>query len=211
MTAHRPSLLLGEDLLPAPRQKRSHAKRAQLKQAALKSFFELGYERTSIEEIVSKTGLPTGTFYQHFRSKRQLLVVLMDELLEGMARLSLRPDYAGDARASLHELLLRAFSQDARYLGALRAWEEAVLLDAEIAASQAKIRRWTAGRVLALLQVLRRWPGARPRVKIEALAAILDGLFWGRLAESFFAGSLPLHAWVESATDLIYHALFVDP
>ena len=193
-----------------PQQKRSQAKRAALKRSALELFGRHGYERTSIEQIAVHAKLATGTFYQHFRSKRQLLLVLMDELLDGMARLSLHADYAGDARASLRELLLRAFSQDVRYLGALRAWEEAALLDADIAASHANIRRWTTGRVMTLLEALRQWPGVRPKVHVEALASVLDGLFWSRLSESFVATSIPLHSWVEAATDLIYHALFVD-
>src|SRR5580700_3084234 len=47
----RPHLLAGEDLRPAPRQKRSLAKRDQLKAAALDRFGQKGYQATSIGDI----------------------------------------------------------------------------------------------------------------------------------------------------------------
>src|SRR5215471_5368697 len=92
----RPNLLAGEDLPPAPVQERSLEKRARLKAAALALFGERGYEGAAIEEIASRAGLAVGGFYQHFRSKRQLLLALMDELLEKLSRLDLRPGAAHD-------------------------------------------------------------------------------------------------------------------
>jgi hypothetical protein len=38
-------------------------------------------------------------FYQHFHSKRQLFLTLMDDLLEGRSQLDLRPAAAADVRA----------------------------------------------------------------------------------------------------------------
>jgi AcrR family transcriptional regulator len=35
-----------------------------------------GYARTSIDDITAEADLATGGFYLHFRTKRQLLVVL---------------------------------------------------------------------------------------------------------------------------------------
>lgn len=40
-------------------------------------------------EIVEHAGLALGTFYQHLRSKKQLLLALMDDLLEALAGLKL--------------------------------------------------------------------------------------------------------------------------
>ena len=127
MTSHRPNLLKFEQLPPEPRQRRSQEKRKRLKDAALQLFRSRGYERTSVEQITKRANLATGSFYQHYRSKQQLLLALMDELLAAMGQLSLRPNYSGDVRASLRELLARGFANDLRYLGAYRAWEEAVL------------------------------------------------------------------------------------
>lgn len=211
MTSHRPNLLKFEQLLPEPRQERSQEKRRRLKDAALQLFRSRGYERTSIEHIAKRADLATGSFYQHYRSKQQLLLALMDELLAGMGRLSLRPNYSGDVRASLRELLARGFSNDLRYLGAYRAWEEAVLYDPQMASSQMAIRAWTTKRVAVLLTSLQQWPGARPGVDVAALAQVIDTLFWSLLAQAVFLTRVELNHWIDAATHLIYHALFLDP
>ena len=144
----RPNLLAGEDLAPEPRQKRSRDKRARLKAAGLLLFGEKGYESTSVDDIARRAKLAVGSFYQHFRTKRQLLLALMDELLEKLSQLDFRPRTVSDVRAVVHELLSRAFSNDLRYLGAYRAWQEAVLSDPELARKQVKIHAWTTGRVM---------------------------------------------------------------
>jgi hypothetical protein len=90
----RPDLLAGEDLPSDPRQKRSADKRERLKEAGLGLFGEKGYESTSIEAIAQRANLAVGSFYQHYRSKRQLLLALMDELLERLSQLELRPEAA---------------------------------------------------------------------------------------------------------------------
>ena len=53
-------------------------------------------------------------------------------------------------------------------------------------------------------------PGARQKVDIPGLARAMDTFFWSLLAQ---AGRLPkseLDQWIDSATHLIYHAMFTD-
>jgi AcrR family transcriptional regulator len=206
----RPNLLAGEELLPEPRQRRSLAKRARLKSAALVLFGEKGYEGTSVDEIAKRTNLALGSFYQHYRSKRQLLLALMDELLEHLSRLELRPKAAGDIRSGLRELLSRALSADLRYLGAYRAWQEAALSDPELARKQQEIHAWTTGRVMAVFKLLQQLPGARRGVDIAALAQVMDSFFWNLLAQALRLSKAELNQWIDAATHLIYHALFTD-
>jgi AcrR family transcriptional regulator len=206
----RPDLVADEDLPREPRQKRSADKRTRLKSAGLAIFGEKGYERASINEIAQRAGLAVGSFYQHFRSKRQLLLVLMDELLEGLSRLHLQPKEGSDVRARLHELLSRAFAEDLRYLGAYRAWQEAVHSDSDLALKQTKIQEWTTGRVLAVFQLLQQLPGARTGVDVSGLARVMDGFFWSLLSQAVLMPRVELDRWIDSATHLIYHAMFND-
>jgi len=206
----RPNLLAGEDLLPEPKQKRSLAKRARLRTAALSLFGEKGYEGTSVDEIAKRANLAMGSFYQHYRSKRQLLLALMDELLEHLSRLELQPKSAADIRAGLRELLSRAFATDLRYLGAYRAWQEAALSDAALAQKQQEIHGWTTGRSLAVFKLLQQLPGARPDVDIAALARVMDSFFWNLLAQALLLSKAELNQWIDASTHLIYHALFTD-
>jgi AcrR family transcriptional regulator len=207
----RPNLLAGEDLPPEPHQKRSLDKRARLKAAGLAMFGEKGYENTSIEGIARRTKLAVGTFYQHFRSKRQLLLALMDELLEKLSQLDFRPGAVTDVRTGIRQLLSRAFSHDLRYLGAYRAWQEAALSDPDLARKQQRINAWTTDRVMTVFQLLQQLPGARQGVDVQGLARVMDSYFWSLLAQ---AGRLPeveLNQQIDAATHLIYHALFTDP
>ncbi|MGH9711738.1 MAG: TetR/AcrR family transcriptional regulator [Candidatus Acidiferrales bacterium] len=209
MTA-RPNLLSGENLFPAPLQKRSLAKRARLKAAGLARFGEKGYEGTSVGDISRHAQLAVGTFYQHFRSKRQLLLILMDDLLEGLSRLDLRTKAVADVRSALREMLARAFSTDLHYLGAYRAWQEAILTDPDLARKQKFICTWTTGRITSVFRRLQQLPGARPDVDIPGLARAMDSFFWNLLGQAARLSKKELNQWIDAATHLIYHAIFTD-
>jgi len=209
--AQRPDLLAGEDLPPEPRQARSLEKRTRLKRAGLALFGERGYEKTSVDEIARRANLAVGSFYQHFRSKRQLLLALMDELLQHLSQLEFRPRGAADAGAMVRDLLARAFARDLRYLGAYRAWQEAVLSDPELARKQRQIHVWTTARVKTVFTLLQQLPGARPGVDVSGLARAMDSFFWSLLGQALQLREVELKQWIDAATHLIFHALFTDP
>jgi AcrR family transcriptional regulator len=206
----RPNLLAAESLPPQPRQRRSLDKRERLKAAALALFGDRGFERTSVNDIAARAKLAVGGFYLHFRSKRQILIVLMDDLLQRLERIEFRPAAAGDRRAILRAMLGHAFSLDLHYLGAYRAWQEAALADPELARRQSRIHRWTTTRVRAVFERLQLLPGARRGVDIASLARVMDAFFWSLLAQAHGMPRRQLDAWLDAATHLIYHALFED-
>lgn len=206
----RPNLLKGEDLPQAPQQERSLEKRARLKAAGLALFGEKGYEKTSIDEIARRAKLAVGGFYQHYRSKRQLLLALMDELLEKLSQMKFRPGAGKDIEAGIRELLSRAFSHDLRYLGAYRGWQEAVLSDPDLARKQEDINAWTTGRVTTVFEMLQQLPGARKEVDIPGLARAMDSFFWSLLALAGRMRKVELNQQIDAATHLIYHAMFAD-
>jgi AcrR family transcriptional regulator len=206
----RPNLLRGEKYPPAPQQRRSLEKRARLKEAGLALFGEKGYESTSVDEIARRAELAVGSFYQHFRSKRQLLLALVDELLEKLSRLDLSPRGNQGVRENLRAVLGRAFAHDLRYLGAYRAWQEAVLSDPNLARKQEAIHEWTTGRAERLFEALQSLPGARKGVDIAGLASAMDTFFWSLLGQAVLLPKAKLNRSIDSATHLIYHALFRD-
>jgi AcrR family transcriptional regulator len=205
-----PNLLAGERLSAKPRQRRSVAKRTRLEAAALALFRDRGYDGTSVDAIARRARLAVGSFYQHYESKRQLLVALMQELVERLDRLALAPVGAGDIHNGLHELIAHAFASDFEYLGAYRAWQEAVLSDAELAKKERAIREWTHSRVAGMLDKLLQLPGARRGVNVTALARSMDGLFWTMIADAARAPDANLDEAIDAATHLLYHALFID-
>jgi hypothetical protein len=135
----------------------------------------------------------------------------MDELLERLSRLDLRPKTTSNIREGLRAFLSRALSTDLHYLGAYRAWREAVITDPDLAQKETEIRAWTTARVFTAFSLLQQLPGARRRVDIQALAQVMDAFFWNLLAQAVSLPEVQLNVWIDSATHLIYHALFADP
>ncbi len=60
-----------------------------LLETALALFGERGCEAVSVEEIVARAGSSVGTFYAYFRSKQQILLVLLQQYLDVMHSLNL--------------------------------------------------------------------------------------------------------------------------
>jgi AcrR family transcriptional regulator len=203
-----PDLLAGQHLPPPPQQERSRRKREALLQSALTLFAERGYEQTSVEEIAHRAEVAVGGFYQHFASKRQILLVLMDRLLQEASTLTWEAKSAAlpDLRDGIARLVRRALQVDWAYAGAYRAWREAAVRDRELRTLHEQIEAWTAQQLTLLFRVLLLVPGARQGVDSETLAWEL-ALLLLRLAE------IPLeepNAVVASLTNLIYHGLFTD-
>jgi AcrR family transcriptional regulator len=206
----RPDVLRGEKLLRGPVQERSLEKRDRLKAAALALFEEKGFHATSVADIAARARLAVGTFYQHYRTKRQLLLALMNELLEKLSQLNLQPQPASEVRAALRDILTRAFSHDLHFLGAYRAWQEAALTDASLARKEQQIHAWTTARVQALFELLHNLPGSRPNVDIAALARVMDTYFWSLLGQATHIPKPEVANHIDAATHLIYHAIFTD-
>jgi hypothetical protein len=96
-------------------------------------------------------------------------------------------------------------------LGAYRAWQEAALSDPDLARKQEQIHSWTTTRAMTLFQLLQQLPGARPGVDVPGLARVMDSFFWSLLAQAGRFSKVELNQRIDSATHLIYHALFTDP
>ena len=204
----RPDLLAGQQLPPAPQQERSRRKREALQEAALALFAERGYEQTSIEDIAHAAGVAVGGFYQHFTSKRQILLVLMDRLLQDVSLLTweAKGTAPADLRDGIARLIRQALTVDWAYAGAYRAWHEAAMRDLALQEFHHQIEAWSASQLMLLFQALSFVPGARQDVDRETLAWVF-ALLLLRLAET------PLEepdAVVASLTGLLYHNLFTD-
>jgi len=210
-TSRTPALHTGEQQPGLPQQARSIEKRKKLLRAGRLLFAEKGYEATSIRQIAAEGGAAAGAFYIYFHSKRQMLVVLMNELLQRLASLNLQPTSGGDdVRTGLRDFLARVFRTDREYYGVVRAWQEAALSDPELGAMQGTIEVWTNARVLGVFQLLQRHPRARRDCDLPAFARMMDRHFWSLLARGSRMSPRDFDHEVELAADVIFHYLFHD-
>ena len=209
--ASGPPLLKTRERAPhPPRQARSLARREQLLRAGRILFAEKGFEATSIAEITAKAGAAAGAFYIYFRSKRQLLVALMNELLERLAQVSLAPTATGDIHEGLRNFLLAVFRVDLDSFGVIRAWQEASLTDAELGDLQTAIQSWTEGRILRVFGLLQNHPHARADCDLATFARMMDRHFWSLMARGSRLSRQDFDREIITAADVIYHYVFSD-
>jgi AcrR family transcriptional regulator len=177
--------VLADEALPKPPiQDRSRRKREALLAAAMHLFAERGFEAAGIDAIAARAGVAVGGFYGHFGSKRQLLLVLVDRLIAEMDGL----DFGlvlqvEDERKAVEGLVRSGLRADWAHAGVYRAWREAVLGDPTLDELNQRVEHWSRTRIELALTAIRRFPSARRDVDVEALANILNALFW-RVAET---------------------------
>ena len=61
------------------REKTKEANRAAILTAARALFGEIGYSETTVRDIIGRTSLASGTFYNYFRGKEEIFKALRDE------------------------------------------------------------------------------------------------------------------------------------
>jgi AcrR family transcriptional regulator len=99
------------DIGPGKREQTKLANRAAILDAARETFGELGYEAATVRDIIRRTGLSVGAFYNYYRSKEEVFEALAD-------------DGARRFRPILHEQYEKATDFESYIRGAVRAYFE---------------------------------------------------------------------------------------
>lgn len=68
--------------MPIPKLKQNKERRQRLLECAIDLFIEKGYFNTSVREIIVKSGFGTGTFYNYFIDKEDILKTLLEEFAD---------------------------------------------------------------------------------------------------------------------------------
>jgi AcrR family transcriptional regulator len=98
-------------LNPGKREQTKLANRLAILDAARAVFSEMGYETATVRDIVRRTGLSVGAFYNYFRSKEEVFEALAD-------------DGARRFRPILHAQYVAATDFESYLRGAIRAYFE---------------------------------------------------------------------------------------
>ena len=106
--------------MPLTRTRRSAGKREQNKlanrtailEAAQKIFVKMGYEAVTVRDIIRQTGLASGTFYNYFEDKTELLHALIEQHMGTMAtRLTTARRAAVSIEQFVHDAYLAFFQE----------------------------------------------------------------------------------------------------
>ncbi|SOB75023.1 transcriptional regulator, TetR family [Marinobacter sp. LV10R510-11A] len=83
--------------------------------AARICFQEQGYENTTIRDLIHKTDLASGTFYNYFRSKQDIFAALLTDFLSGLNEHLIRSRRSAEtAEDFIHRSYLALYSATAR-------------------------------------------------------------------------------------------------
>jgi AcrR family transcriptional regulator len=97
------------DLSPGKREQTKVANRQAILEAAREVFGEMGFEAATVRDIIRRTNLSVGAFYNYYRSKEEVFDALADE---GARRF----------RPILHDVALKATDFESYLRGAVGAY-----------------------------------------------------------------------------------------
>ncbi|MGE4426249.1 MAG: TetR/AcrR family transcriptional regulator [Solirubrobacteraceae bacterium] len=194
---------------PGRRERAKAANREEIRRAAVEAFTELGFGATTVRDIVRRTGLASGTFYNYYADKDAILAEIVAEHVQeageamAVARASATTPAEAIERgaAAYFRLLLdrpALLSLFRRNSGTVRAHADQDLLDTLVDALRADLDRLvlepgdrpldtdllSAGLIGAGMEIAARFAergGGDPSVPLAALhALVLDGTLGGR-------------------------------
>jgi AcrR family transcriptional regulator len=105
-------------LNPGKREQTKLANRQAILDAARAVFREMGFEAATVRDIIRRTGLSVGAFYNYYRSKEEVIAALAD-------------DGARRFRPVLHAEYVKASDFESYLRGAITAYFEFVAAEAE--------------------------------------------------------------------------------
>jgi AcrR family transcriptional regulator len=105
-------------LSPGKREQTKLANRQTILDAAREVFRELGFETATVRDIIRRTGLSVGAFYNYYRSKEEVFAALAD-------------DGARRFRPILHAEYLKATDFESYLRGAVTAYFEFIAAEAK--------------------------------------------------------------------------------
>jgi AcrR family transcriptional regulator len=158
-------------------------RRAELVDCAQGLFLTRGYERTTINDVISATGLSKGAFYHHFRSKEDLLEAIAQrfarESLGFIERIS--ADAQLDALARLNLLLSLSREWKREHVAELRAMfttllrPENAMLYHRIAGAVFEVLTPAVTAIIAQGEAEGRFAAGDPRLAAETVLWLSNG------------------------------------
>jgi AcrR family transcriptional regulator len=113
----------GSDRRPPPPSQRGKRTRDAILTAALKVFQQEGFVRTTMADIAQEAGVASGTTYQYFSDKADVLGYILSAIEDRLYRETRMPEDA-DGRLVISESVLRYLALYREYRSAYGAWWE---------------------------------------------------------------------------------------
>jgi AcrR family transcriptional regulator len=196
------------------RRERAAGTGAALKQAAREVFAERGYLNTKITDITAAAGRATGSFYNHFAGKEELLEALLRDMLaeadEAIVDVAGHDaDFSKISAIRWHVAAFWQFYQ--QHLPEMIAVKQAAMADPELGRRLQQIMADDDAHMIDHLAHLPE-PPAEPLVVISAMNALMEGFAYTWLVVNPANGqTIPDETAIDTLTNLLHHGLAGHP
>jgi AcrR family transcriptional regulator len=192
------------------RRQRAAGTEVALKQAARDVFAERGYLNTKITDITAAAGRATGSFYNHFAGKEELLEALLRDMLAEVDE-TVVDDAGHDADFSKRSAIrwhVDAFWRFYQtHLAEMIAVKQASLADPELGRRLQQIMADDDQHMIEHFAHLPN-PPADPLVAISAMNALMEGFAYTWLVVNPSNGrTITDESAIDTLTDLLHHGL----
>jgi AcrR family transcriptional regulator len=192
------------------RKEQAAGTEAALKQAAREVFAERGYLNTKITDITAAAGRATGSFYNHFAGKEELLEALLVDMLS-TADLAVLGDLAHDedfSKISSVRWHVAAFWNFYKaHLPEMIAIKQAAMLDPELGQRLQRIMTDDDAHMIKHLSYLPK-PQPDPLLQISAMNALFEGFAYTWLVVNPSSGlTITDDEAIDLLTNLLHHGL----
>lgn len=196
-----------------PKQARSKQTREKIIQAAMRLFEELGYEKTTSNEIASAAGVSVGSFYVYFTDKRQVLLEVFDRVADELFKNvfeSLKPEdlFGPELRPRIHQAITKAIIDKQKQAGLHRVIWELVLKDEEFAARSRALMERSRAKLHEILSLASK-AGLTWELDVEAATFMVHRVVFD-ISQDYITGCVEFdqERAIDSLTDMICRFLF---
>ena len=191
------------------RRQRAAGTEAALKQAAREVFAERGYLTTKITDITAAAGRATGSFYNHFASKEELLEALLKDMLaeadEVVDDSGHDADFSKVSSIRWHVAAFWRFYQG--HLPEMIAVKQAAMADPELGRRLQQIMADDDAHMIEHFAHLPN-PPTDPLVQISAMNALMEGFAYTWLVVNPANGqTITDDQAIDTLTNLLHHGL----
>jgi AcrR family transcriptional regulator len=192
------------------RKEQAAGTEAALKQAAREVFAERGYLNTKITDITAAAGRATGSFYNHFAGKEELLeALLVDMLAEAddavLGDLAHDEDFSKISSVRWHVAVFWRFYK--AHLPEMIAIKQAAMADPELGQRLQRIMADDDTHMIHHLSYLPA-PQPDPLLQISAMNSLLEGFAYTWLVANPPSGrTITDEAAIDLLTNLLHHGL----
>lgn len=169
---------------PATRTSRGAATAQRLREAARRTFAEVGFAAARVEDITATAGVSHGTFYTYYGNKADILDALVDNTAAELRTVTEEPWVGPDVRRTVGQVIERFVEVFSAEADVIRTWFEAAAYEQHFRHRLRDVRADYVERVADHLGPALQHTAHDASVAAGALVAMVEGYATERFARA---------------------------